>query len=316
MKKIIKNRKFKKCLITGITGSGGSYLANYIKFVSPKTKIYGTSRKVKGLINNYTIKKLDLRECSKLKKYLNKIKPDLIFHLASDANVRGSFDNPKKIIQNNSQITLNLLECIRTIKIDPIIIICSSSEVYGEVNRGELPLSEKQIMRPVSPYAVSKSFQDLLAQVYFKSYKLKVIITRMFSYTNARRKNLFQSSFARQIKKIKNKKQKILYHGNLNSIRTMIDVDDAMRAYWMAATKGKVGEIYNIGGNRPLSVKQILSRLIKLSKIKVITKLDTNLIRPKDVTLQIPCSKKFKKHTGWRPKITVDQSLRKLLRDV
>ena len=81
-----------------------------------------------------------------------------------------------------------------------------------------------------SPYAVSKCFQDLLSQVYFKSYKIDIIITRMFSYTNSRRFTLFQSAFAKQIALIENNKIKYLKHGNLKSIRTFIDIDDAMNA--------------------------------------------------------------------------------------
>ena len=99
-------------------------------------------------------------------------------------------------------------------------------------------------MRPISPYAVSKCFQDLLSQVYYKSYKLNIIITRMFSYTNSRRYTLFQSAFAKQIAEIEKNKKKYLFHGNLESIRTFIDIDDAMSAYWLTAKRGKIGEIY------------------------------------------------------------------------
>ena len=70
-------------------------------------------------------------------------------------------------------------------------------------------------MKPVSPYAISKAFQDLSVQLYREIYNLNTIITRMFTYMNPRRTNLFQSSFASQIAKIEKGKQKFLYHGNL-----------------------------------------------------------------------------------------------------
>ena len=124
----------------------------------------------------------------------------------------------------------------------------------------------QQKISPANPYAVSKTFQDLLAQVYFRSFNLRIIITRMFSYINSRRNNLFQTAFADQIVKIEKGKAKILRHGNLNSIRTFVDIDDAMEAYWLAAKKGKIGEVYNIGGNKTISVKQflMLKNLIKI----------------------------------------------------
>ena len=135
----------------------------------------------------------------------------------------------------------------------------------------------------------------------------------MFSYTNARRFNLFQSSFAKQIVDIEKGKKRILTHGNLNSVRTLIDTNDALEAYWLAAKKGKVGEIYNISGKDVMSVKQVLKFLIKNSKKKIKSKLSKDLVRPKDVTLQIASSKKFMKDTNWRPKIRANKSLLNLL---
>ncbi len=313
-----KSRNFKKCFITGISGSGGSYLAQYLKRKNKNLKILGTTRRnsfklKKELQKIAKIQKLDLTNFSKLEKFLKLNKPDLIYHLASYADVRKSFLKPTQVIENNYKITINLLEAIKKLKINPLIIICSTSEVYGDVKRNQIPIKENLLMQPVSPYALSKCFQDLTAQVYYKAYKLNIIITRMFSYTNARRFNLFQSSFAKQIVDIEKGKKKILTHGNLNSIRTLIDTNDALEAYWLAAKKGKIGEIYNISGKDVMSVKQVLKFLMKNSKKKIKSKISKNLVRPKDVTLQIASSKKFMKDTNWKPKIGAHKSLLNLL---
>tara|TARA_B100001057_G_scaffold495577_1_gene594953 strand:- start:31088 stop:32059 length:972 start_codon:yes stop_codon:yes gene_type:complete len=313
-----KNRNFKKCFITGISGSGGSYLAQYLKRKNKNLKIIGTTRRdsfklKKELQKIAKIEKLDLTNFSKVEKFLRLNKPDLIYHLASYADVRKSFLKPTEVIENNYKITINLLEAIKKLKINPLIIICSTSEVYGDVKKNQIPIKENLLMQPVSPYALSKCFQDLTAQVYYKAYKLNIIITRMFSYTNARRFNLFQSSFAKQIVDIEKGKKRILTHGNLNSVRTLIDTNDALEAYWLAAKKGKVGEIYNISGKDVMSVKQVLKFLIKNSKKKIKSKLSKDLVRPKDVTLQIASSKKFMKDTNWRPKIRANKSLLNLL---
>ncbi len=315
---IKKNRNFKKCFITGISGSGGSYLAQYLKRKNKNLKIIGTTRRdsfklKKELQKIAKIEKLDLTNFSKVEKFLRLNKPDLIYHLASYADVRKSFLKPTEVIENNYKITINLLEAIKKLKINPLIIICSTSEVYGDVKKNQIPIKENLLMQPVSPYALSKCFQDLTAQVYYKAYKLNIIITRMFSYTNARRFNLFQSSFAKQIVDIEKGKKRILTHGNLNSVRTLIDTNDALEAYWLAAKKGKVGEIYNISGKDVMSVKQVLKFLIKNSKKKIKSKLSKDLVRPKDVTLQIASSKKFMKDTNWRPKIRANKSLLNLL---
>ena len=316
------NRNFKRCLITGITGSGGSYLAEHILKKDKNIRIFGLYRSNghKDLLKKVSKKRIyfyktDLKNFNKLKKILKKVKPDIVFHVASNADVRDSFDNPVEFTNNNNLITVNLLESFRQLKQDPVIIICSTSEVYGVVTKKEIPIKENQRIAPVNPYAVSKAFQDLLSQVYFKSFKLKIIITRMFSYTNSRRNNLFQTAFANQIAKIEKGKAKELKHGNLESIRTFVDIEDAMEAYWLAAKKGKIGEIYNIGGNKIISVKQFLKELIKLSKCKIKYSIDKKLLRPQDVTLQIPNVKKFKKDTGWKPKVTFQDSVKKLLNE-
>ncbi len=313
-------RKFKRALITGVCGSGGSYLAEYIINNHPRTKVFGLYRKLRNKNIILIKKKSKLIQCdmNKFKNlYLNlkKIKPDVIFHIASDADVRKSFDEPLKFINNNNNITLNLLEAVRKSKSNPIIQICSTSEVYGQVKKSELPINEKNVMRPASPYAVSKVFQDICAQNYYKNYGLKIIITRMFTYLNARRLNLFASHWANQIIKIENGKQKILYHGNLNSTRTIIDIEDAMRSYWVAATRGKIGEIYNISGNKTFKIGKFLEILKKRSKVKIISKIDKNLLRKTDVTLQIPNSNKFRKHTKWKPKIKFEDSLNNFLNE-
>ena len=313
------NRKFKKCLITGITGSGGSYLAEHILSKDNKIKIFGIYRSLgkKNLLKSKRIKlfKADLCNFNKTQKIIKKINPDLIFHLASTANVRESFDLPKKTIENNNTITLNLLEIIRINKINPLIIICSTSEVYGKINKKDVPIKESKNLSPVNPYSASKAFQDLVSQAYLKSYGLKIIITRMFSYTNARKNNLFQTSFAKQIVDIERGKKKILAHGNLNSVRNIIDINDAMEAYWLTAKRGKIAEIYNISGKKVISVGNYLKELKKLSNVKIKCKIDKRLLRPVDVSLQIADSRKFIRDTNWSPKISFKESIKKLLED-
>ena len=316
------NRVFKRCLITGIGGSGGSYLAEHILKKSPSTKIFGF-RRSKGystyLKKKYTSKvsiiKIDLNNFNNLKKKLTSIKPDVVFHLASNADVRNSFFEPLKFSQNNNMITANLLEALRQLNSKSIIVICSTSEVYGNVEKKNMPIKETQKIAPINPYAVTKVFQDLMSQVYEKTFGMNIIITRMFSYMNARRNNLFQTAFANQVAAIERGKLKYLRHGNLKSKRTIIDTSDAMEAYWLAAKKGKVGEIYNICGKQKISVNNFLKKLISFSKKKIICKLDKNLVRPKDIDLQISDFKKFHKDTGWKPQTNLNLAILNLLNE-
>ena len=195
------NRIFKEVLITGISGSGGSYLAEYILENHPQVKVNGTERNIVGVPKNLekirnivNVHECDLNDFSAILRVLNKVKPDAIFHLASNANVQASFSNPLAILENNIKGTANLLEAIRAAKIDPVIQLCSTSEVYGQVDAKNVPIKESCPINPASPYAVSKTTQDLLGAVYFSAYKMKIIRTRMFAYINPRRENLFASA--------------------------------------------------------------------------------------------------------------------------
>ena len=316
-----------KVLITGITGSGGSYLAEYL-LTKKNIEVIGTSRwhstathnNVRNIHGKAKILSCDLCDFSRLYRILKEHKPDAIFHLASLANVRDSFDNPLTVYNNNVNITLNLLESVRILKeesgYNPKIQICSTSEVYGDVSSTDIPITEKCPLRPVNPYASSKLAQDNLGYVYHKSFGLNVIRTRMFTYLNPRRGDLFASAFAKQIIEIESGKKDVLKHGNLNSVRTIIDVRDAMESYWLALEKCSNGEVYNIGGETAISVGDFLNLLIKNSTAKIKTEQCPNLTRPVDVTLQIPDCSKFKKATGWQCKYSFDDTVQYFLQEI
>ncbi len=314
-------RKFKRALITGITGSGGSYLADYIVGYHPGVRVHGISRwhstsgneNLKKSGGNITVHECDLNDLSSVTRVIKTVKPDVIFHLAAHANVRASFDTPLSVLSNNILGTVNLLEGVRLAEINPVIQICSTSEIYGQVDPKHVPIKEDCSINPASPYAVSKVTQDLLGHTYFKNFGMKIIRTRMFAYLNPRRADLFATAFARQVARIEAGLQKELLHGNLNSTRTLIDVRDAMESYWVAAEKCEFGEAYNIGGNTVITVGEFLEILKKKAKVKILSRIDPKLLRPTDVTLQIPDTSKFQKATGWKPKYGFEESMEFLL---
>ncbi|MBI3724138.1 GDP-mannose 4,6-dehydratase [bacterium] len=313
-------RSFRRVLITGVAGSGGSYLAEYVAENHPEVELHGISRwhtatrdNLASLAGKLTVHEVDLLDWSSVFSTIREVAPDAIFHLASHANVRASFITPGSVLANNILGTENLLEAVRLAKIDPVIQLCSTSEVYGQVDPKDVPIREDAPLRPASPYAVSKTAQDLLGWTYFVSYKMRIIRTRMFAYLNPRRADLFATSFARQVARIERGLEKELVHGNLESVRTLIDVRDAMRAYWDAIVHCEPGEAYNIGGATTMTVGEFLKRLIALAEKPIPTRQDPRLLRPADVTLQIPCCDKFVAATGWKPRYTFDESLKHLL---
>ena len=314
----------KTTLITGVTGSGGSYLAEHIVRERPDVAVHGISRwhstaahrNLAAVAGKVTVHECDLADLSSVVGVLKKVKPDAVFHLAAHANVRASFQTPLAVLENNIMGTANLLEGLRMAALDPVVQLCSTSEVYGVVSPDEVPIKETAPLRPASPYAVSKVAQDLLGWTYFKAYGMKVVRTRMFAYLNPRRADLFATSFARQIVRIERGEKKELLHGNLDSVRTLIDVRDAMESYWVAAEKCRPGEAYNIGGEKVIKVGEFLDLLVKRSKVKVKLRQDPALLRPADVTLQIPDTSKFEAETGWKPRYSFKESVDFLLASV
>lgn len=315
-----------KVLITGVTGSGGSYLAEYILENVKGIKVIGTTRdhtsyrNIQSIKNNLDLHYLDLEDSLSVYRIIEETMPDIIFHIASIANVRKSFDFPHEVITNNINITLNLLECVRILKnkcgYNPIIQICSTSEVFGKVDPKNVPITEECPLKPINPYAVSKLTQDSMGYVYFLNYGMNIIRTRMFSYLNAKRADLFPTAMAKQILEIKHGKRNVIEHGNLESIRTFIDVREAAESYWIAAIKGDPGEVYNIGGTEPIKLDSLLHLLIDKMGVSVKTFQNPNLLRPSDVSVQIPDTTKFSNKTGWKQKIPFDQSLEFFIKEI
>ncbi|MBN2406680.1 MAG: GDP-mannose 4,6-dehydratase [Elusimicrobia bacterium] len=316
----------KKVLITGITGFVGSHLAEYILDKSPKTEIAGLLRwrapkdNIMKIADKIAFCYGDLVDIPSLKRILAEHKPDIIFHLAAQSYVDFSFLAPVATLQANVIGTANLLEAVRELKADvsydPVIHVCSSSEVYGQVKEDEVPIKESNPFRPASPYAVSKVGEDMLAQQYWLSWGIKTIRTRMFTHTGPRRGEVFVvSTFAKQIAEIEaGLKPPAVKVGNLDSVRTFLDVRDAVKAYWLLVNKCPPGEVYNIGGIETMTVGDMLDRLLKLSKrndIKI--EVDPARLRPSDVTLQIPSVEKFIKATGWKPEIKFEITLKDTL---
>lgn len=313
-------RRFRRALITGIQGSGGSYLADYIASAHPEVELHGLSRWHTTPSSNLTgpgrvarVHECDLTDLGSVVRALKVSQPDVVFNLAAHANVRAGFDVPLAVLQNNITSAANLFEGIRLAGIDPLVVHCSTSEVYGAVRPEDVPITESCPLNPVSPYAVSKTAQDLLAYSYCRSYGLRIVRTRMFAYFNPRRADLFATAFARQVAWIEAGLQDELVHGNLASTRTMVDVRDAMRAYWVAAEWCEAGEIYNIGGDSVVTVGELLETLCRLAHRPIRTRQDPALLRPADVTLQIPSAQKFRQATGWSPQYSFEASVEHLL---
>jgi len=310
-----------RVLITGITGFAGSHLAEYTLADQPEVEVFGIVRwrsrmeNVLHFRDKVELIEADVKDMVSLQSCLAHIKPDRIFHLAAQSFVPTSWKCPAETFATNAIGQINLFEAALSLKLSPRIQVAGSSEEYGQVYPDEVPMKETNPLRPLSPYAVSKVAQDMLGWQYFRSYGLPIVRTRGFNHTGPRRGDVFvTSSFAKQIAEVeKGKRKPVIYVGNLEAKRDFTDVRDMVRAYWLSLEKGEPGEVYNIGSGRSYSVREVLDTLLSLSKVKVKVEVDAKRLRPSDVPILLSDCTKFRKLTGWEPRIPFQQTMGDLL---
>jgi GDPmannose 4,6-dehydratase len=320
----------KRVLITGITGMVGSHLTDFL-LAETDWEVYGMCRWRSPIDNlSHLIERInkkdrvhllygDLRDYISVHDVMKQSMPDYIFHLAAQSYPKTSFESPLDTFETNIQGTARVLEAVRKIpQLNPVIHVCSSSEVFGRVPQEKLPIDEECNFHPASPYAISKVGTDLVGRYYAEAYGMTVMTTRMFTHTGPRRGDVFaESTFAKQIAMIeKGLIAPIVKVGNLDSLRTFADVRDAVRAYYMLVTVNpQAGEYYNIGGTFSCTIGEMLNYLISISTMKDKIKIETDpeRLRPIDADLQVPNTAKFENHTGWKPEIKFEQIMQDLL---
>ena len=310
-----------KVLITGITGFAGSYLAEYL-VSKGEYDINGTYLLDSSLINVDKVKdklnlvRMDLTSEKEVFYTVKKISPSIIFHLAALTSPADSYKNPSETLTNNISLQVNLFEAVRKSNLlDAKILVVSSADIYGKVKKEDLPIDEDTQLMPTSPYSVSKIAQDFLGLAYFLSYNLKIIRVRPFNHIGPRQSPQFVvSSFAKQIAEIeKGKREPILRVGNLDTRRDFINVKDIVVAYVLAIEKGKYGDVYNIGSGKSYKISDILSMLIDMSHRKIKIEKDESLFRPSDNRELLCDTRKFQKLTSWKPKISIEETLKDTL---
>lgn len=314
-------------LITGITGQVGSQLADFI-LENTNYNIIGLMRWQEPLGNIYHLTNRinrrdrifihygDLNDYPSLSSLIHKYKPKFISHLAAQSFPRTSFDIPIETLQTNIIGTANLLEVIKSCMsgsdYNPVVHICSSSEVYGKA-QPSVAISEDTPFHGASPYSISKIGTDYLGRFYGEAYGIKTFVTRMGTHSGPRRSDVFfESTVAKQIALIESGHQSpVIKVGNLNSIRTFQDARDAVRAYYLlmeASDNGAIscGDCFNIAGDEAFALTDVVKMLLDLSLVKDIrVETDPERLRPIDADYQMFDNSKIKSIINWSPVIPV-----------
>ena len=308
-----------RALITGLSGFVGSHLAEFL--LSKDIEVFGIIRwrsnreNIRHIEDKLTLFEGDVRDLTSVKQVIAETVPDQIYHLAAQSFVPTSWSAPQETITSNIVGQLNVLEAVRDLKLSAKILAVGSSEEYGLVYENEIPITEQNPLRPLSPYGVSKVGQDLLGFQYFHSYGMHIIRTRAFNHTGPRRGEVFvTSNFCKQAVLIgKGKQEPIMNVGNLEARRDFSDVRDVVRAYWLALEKGRAGEVYNICSGRSWMIRELLDKILEIAGLEVEIRSDPTRMRPSDVKILQGSHDKITRETGWNPEIPMEKTIRDLM---
>jgi GDP-4-dehydro-6-deoxy-D-mannose reductase len=308
--------------VTGISGFAGVHLTELLLGAghdvagiaadgwSPRLERIAADRIARG-----AVAEADLRDAASVHAAIERVRPDGIFHLAGIASVPQSNADPRAAYDVNLFGTLAVLDAMRSTTPKARTLIVTSAEIYGRVGASEMPITETQPLRPLSPYGVSKAAADLAAQQAHLTHGLDVIRVRPFNHTGPGQAPIFVcSEFARAVAAAeKGKGPSVLRVGNLDVERDFSDVRDVTRGYVALFERGRSGEAYNLASGRARKIRSVLDHLLARSRTKITVETDPAKIRPREAIRMEASIARAERDVGWRPEIPLERTLDDLL---
>jgi GDP-4-dehydro-6-deoxy-D-mannose reductase len=309
-----------RALITGIGGFAGSHLAEYC-LARTGVEVVGLVRDparlghAAHLADRCRFLQGDVRDAAAVHAAVEAAAPDVVLNLAGQASVALAFRDPAGTLMDNAAGQLNVIQAVLRHRPQARVLVVGSAYEYGLVRPEENPIRETVPLRPTDPYAVSKVAQDLFGYQYAVSHRLQAVRVRAFNHTGPRQSDDFVAGrFARQVAEIEaGRREPVMTVGNLTAVRDFTDVRDVARAYFLAATKGQPGEVYNVGCGVGRRIEEVLGMLLGLSRVPIQVQEDPALLRPLDVPALVCDATKLHQHTGWEPQLPLERTLADLL---
>ena len=308
-----------RVLITGAGGFVGQHLTAHLSQAQPQARLYGTtllsSERVHGsLAGNRPI---DLKDADAVLGLLAEIQPESIYHLAAQAFVPRSFEDPWETLENNVRSQLNIILACLELDLRPRLLVVSSAEIYGAVAPERMPMAENTPIRPTNPYSVSKVAQDMLALQYYLSHGFPIMRARPFNHIGPGQDSRFVApALAMQIARIEEDAgHGVIKVGNLEAKRDFTDVRDIVRAYRLIIENGRPGQAYNVASGVAYSIRRMLDILLGLTEAEIQVTVDQARLRPIDVPEIRGDSSKLRADTNWKPTLTFEDTLKDVLMD-
>tara|TARA_B100000424_G_scaffold257294_1_gene238057 strand:- start:909 stop:1817 length:909 start_codon:yes stop_codon:yes gene_type:complete len=287
-----------KALITGSAGFVGQHLAEHLS--NEGDEVFCSDLSLGGP---------DLLDAAGITDLMSKIRPDYVYHLAGQADVKASWEDPLSTFRVNAEGTLNMLLACQLFNVKKVLCV-SSAEVYGSVQKSELPITEKHVLNPSNPYAASKSAAEILCK-QMGSPNFEIMRARSFNHFGpGQKENFVAVALAKRMLIAEQLGQSEITVGNLKTIRDFTDVRDVVRAYRLILTKGEGGNVYNVCSGIGRKIQDLATALLSQIDSELDLKIDPNLHRPADTPVLIGDYSKLQKQTGWEPRIEFDQTIK------
>ena len=289
----------KSVLVTGARGFVGRYLVEHLETTGAK-------------VTGWTREQVDLLDRSAVSRAMAEVRPNVVYHCAGAAHVGQSFSNVADTFASNVLGTHHVLDALRGTNVNARVLITGSSLVYRQSDR---ELREDDPTGPATPYAVSKLAQEMLGQRGIREDRQQVLLTRPFNHIGPRQAPTYAApAFAQQIALIeKGRRPPEIVVGNLDASRDLHDVRDTVRAYAVVAERGEPGRIYNVCAGQAFKIRDVLDRLVAMSRVKVTITVDPARYRPSDNLMVWGDRSRIEKELGWQPQIPLDQTLKDVL---
>jgi GDP-4-dehydro-6-deoxy-D-mannose reductase len=300
-------------LVTGATGFAGSHLIDLVQPSGASITGWRRSGHPRPEANpSVRWQAVDLLDKDAVRRAIAETRPSKVFHCAGAAHVGQSWDDARETLATNVLGTHHLLNGLRAAGISARVLIPGSSYVYRPSDHA---LKESDPIGPASPYALSKLAQEMLGARGGSDDGQEVLVTRSFNHIGARQNPSFAvAGFARQIALIEaGRMAPTVQAGNLDTERDLTDVRDTVRAYRDIVERGRPGAVYNVCSGKAYKIRDVLGRLIALSRVPVRVQIDASRYRPHDTPRLLGDPTRLKGDVGWEPAIELEQSLADLL---
>lgn len=301
-----------RVLVTGAGGLAGRTLVRQILNLEGDREVFGTYRKnLPESSDRFTPVKLDLTDRNKTLARVREAEPGMVIHLAGQ-----NHGDLAELLESNVIATRNLLDAACTLRNPVRVLVTGSSAEYGYAGNGPIP--ESAPLRPVGPYGISKVAADLLALSYHAVHHLPVTVVRPFNLVGPGQSDAYVcGKIARQVAEIEEGKREELSLADLSSRRDFVDVRDMAIACWSLASLPEfpdrcAGRAFNIGSGKDHSVADILE-IIRRNTGKRYPVLLPEQERQIPVPTQRSDNSLITSTCGWKPSISLAQSLRDML---